>query len=162
MNGSEKPPLLTGGAETQGALKLWIVLARAYRSVLDYARQDIEARGLGMTEFAVLEALFHKGPLPLGELSELVLLTSGSTTYVADKLEGRGLLSRRPCSDDRRVIRAELTEQGRALIESIFPAHAEALRRALSSLDEAEKRQAVSLLKRLGRGVPPHEPGHGV
>ncbi|CAN5258045.1 MarR family transcriptional regulator [soil metagenome] len=137
-------------ADTSTALKLWVVLARAHRAVADHARHDIERHGLGMTEFAVLEVLHHRGPLPLGEIGERILLTSGSTTYVADKLEERGLLSRRACDQDRRVVYAELTTAGREVIEGIFPAHAAAIRDAVAGLSPAEQRRATELLKRLG------------
>lgn len=137
-------------ADTPTALKLWVVLARAHRAVADHARRDIERHGLGMTEFAVLEVLHHRGPLPLGAIGERILLTSGSTTYVADKLEERGLLSRRACDQDRRVVYAELTTAGREVIERIFPAHAEAIRDAVAGLSPAEQRRATELLKRLG------------
>jgi MarR family 2-MHQ and catechol resistance regulon transcriptional repressor len=137
-------------ADTPTALKLWVVLARAHRAVADHARRDIERHGLGMTEFAVLEVLHHRGPLPLGAIGERILLTSGSTTYVVDKLEERGFLSRRACDQDRRVVYAELTTAGREVIERIFPAHAEAIRKAMAGLSPAEQRRATELLKRLG------------
>lgn len=139
--------------ETATSLKLWVVLARAHRAVADHARRDIEGHGLGVTEFAVLEVLHHRGPLPLGEIGERILLTSGSTTYVADKLEERGLISRRACEDDRRVVYAELTTSGREVIERIFPAHAEAIRRAVNGLSPAERQRATELLKKLGRAA---------
>jgi MarR family 2-MHQ and catechol resistance regulon transcriptional repressor len=69
---------------------------------------------------------------------------------VADKLEERGLLSRRACDQDRRVVYAELTTAGREVIERIFPAHAEAIRDAVAGLSPAEQRRATELLKRLG------------
>ena len=137
--------------ETAAATKLWVVLARAYRAVADRARRDIEERGLGITEFAVLEALYHRGPLTLGEVGNKVLLTSGSITYVVDKLEQRALLERRPCPEDRRVTYAEITDAGRELIAEIFPAHATAIREATDGLTPEEKQQATDLLRRLGR-----------
>jgi len=132
------------------SLKLWIVLARAYRAVAARSRRDIERHGLLASEFAVLEAVYHKGELPVGDVAERVLLTSGSMTHVIDKLEERGLLARRRCPEDQRVIYLGMTSAGRALVASIFPAHAEAIRRATSGLSPEEKRIATVLLKRLG------------
>lgn len=132
------------------SLKLWVVLARAYRALGERARHDIERHGLTASEFAVLEALYHKGDLPIGELGERVLLTSGSMTYVVDKLEGRSLLARRRCPEDQRVTYATLTNAGRRLIASIFPDHAEAVRCATAGLASDEKRTLTVLLKRLG------------
>jgi len=132
------------------ALKLWVVLARAYRAVAMRSRRDIERHGLTASEFAALEVLYHKGDLPVGDVSDRVLLTSGSMTPVIDKLERRGLLARRRCAEDQRITYLSITAAGRALIASIFPAHAEAIRRATAGVSPDEKRTLVVLLKRLG------------
>jgi MarR family 2-MHQ and catechol resistance regulon transcriptional repressor len=132
------------------SLKLWIVLARAYRAVAERSRRDIERSGLTASEFAVLEVLYHKGDLPVGEVAGRVLLTSGSMTYVIDKLERRRLLARRHCPEDQRVTYLTIKAGGRSLMASIFPGHAEAIREATAGLSSQEKRIATSLLKRLG------------
>ncbi len=137
--------------DTAAALKLWVVLSRAQRAISERARRDIERQGLRPTEFAVLEALFHKGPLTLGQVGERVLVTSGSVTPVADKLQQRGLIQRRISPEDRRVCYAELTEAGRELMGGIFPDHAEVIRGAMGGLTVEEKRIATALLRRLGR-----------
>lgn len=137
--------------DTAAALKLWVVLNRAQRAIGERARRDIERQGLRPTEFAVLEALFHRGPLTLGQVGERVLVTSGSVTPVADKLERRGLIERRISPEDRRVCYAQLTEAGRELVGGIFPGHAEVIRGAMEGLTVEEKRIATALLRRLGR-----------
>jgi MarR family 2-MHQ and catechol resistance regulon transcriptional repressor len=103
-------------SDTRSALRLWVVLNRATHSVEDQLRRQIEAHGLSFTEFAVLEVLLAKGILPIGEVGERVLRASGSMTYVVDKLERRGLIRRRACPTDRRVVHGELTPEGRELI----------------------------------------------
>ena len=137
--------------DTAAALKLWVVLNRAQRAIGERARRDIERQGLRPTEFAVLEALFHRGPLTLGQVGERVLVTSGSVPPVADKLERRGLIERRISPEDRRVCYAQLTEAGRELVGGIFPGHAEVIRGAMEGLTVEEKRIATALLRRLGR-----------
>ena len=86
------------------ALKLWVVMNRAVQSIERHLRRQVEAHGLGFTEFAVLEVLYHKGAQPIGEIGSRILLTSGSMTYVIDKLEQRGLLRRAPSATDRRRV----------------------------------------------------------
>lgn len=140
----------TYGESADTALKLLVVLSRAYRAVAEHTRRDMERHGLGPTEFGVLEVLYHKGPLLVGEVGSRILLTSGSTTYVVDKLEQRGLVRRRPCESDRRALYVELTRDGEALIERIFPEHAKAVEAAMAGLTPAEQRTATKLLKRLG------------
>lgn len=138
------------------SLKLWVVLARCYQALSEQAGRDVVRHGLTPSEFAVLEVLFHKGDLPIGELGSRVLLTSGSMTYVVDKLEGRQLVVRRQCAEDRRVMFASLTAAGRRLMTSIFPGHAEVVRQATAGLDLDEKRLVTVLLKRLGLAARRH------
>lgn len=137
--------------DTDLALKLWVVLNRASRAITDRIRGSIERHELSLSEFAVLEVLYSKGRLLVGEVGSRVLLTSGSTTYVIDKLEERGLVVRRPCADDRRALHVELTKKGRQLIDQIFPGHAEEVRQAMGGLTPEEKLITTALLKRLGR-----------
>jgi MarR family 2-MHQ and catechol resistance regulon transcriptional repressor len=150
INRDHAPVSPPSDEDTAAALKLWVVLNRVQRAVGERARREVERQGLRPTEFAVLEALYHKGPLTLGQVGERVLVTSGSVTPVADKLEQRGLIQRRISAEDRRVCYAELTETGRELIGGIFPDHAEVIRRAMEGITTEEKRIATALLKRLG------------
>ena len=142
--------------ETSTALKLWVVMNRALRPIEERLEQQVEAHGLSFTEFAVLEVLLHKGPLPLGEIGSRILLTSGSMTYVIDKLVRRGLIERKACETDRRVVHAELTKQGRSLIEEVFPAHAALIHDLMDGLRPDEQEDVINLLKRLGRYAESH------
>lgn len=132
------------------SLDLFIVLARAYNSVVAHSIRDIQSHGLNSTEFGVLDLLYHKGPQPLQKIGEKVLISSGNITYVADKLQKKNLLVRKASPDDRRVIFADLTDEGRAFFQSIFPQHQQVLVRAVEDLDSEEKMQAIQLLRKLG------------
>lgn len=132
------------------ALKLWVVLSRAHEAVGELAKADLEGGELSLTEFGVLEALYHKGDLTVGEVSEAVLLQSGSLTYVIDKLVARGLVSRRVCDEDRRRTYLHLMAPGKAHMRRIWPRHAAAIELAMSGLTAAEKRTATLLLKKMG------------
>ena len=133
------------------ALKLWVVLARAYAAVASHAEADVARHGMTLAEFAVIEALFHKGPLLLGEVQRKILVSSGGITYLVDRLVDKGLVERRDCPDDRRARYAALTADGEALMERIFPEHVESLEHALSGLSPGEREPAIALLRRLGR-----------
>jgi MarR family 2-MHQ and catechol resistance regulon transcriptional repressor len=132
------------------ALKTWVVLARAYAAVARAVEADIAQHGLTTTEFGILEALHHKGPLLLGEIQRKVLVTSGGITYLVDRLVAKGLVRREPSPDDRRARYAVLTPEGEQLIAAIFPAHATFLAGMLSALDDREQAQATALLRKLG------------
>ncbi len=135
------------------ALKLWVVLSRAHSAVNAHAEADVARYGLSLAEFGALEALHHKGPLLVGELQRAVLKSSGGMTYVLDRLQDKDLIRRRPCETDRRAIYAELTDEGGALMERIFPLHAESLESAEAGLSAEEQQEAIRLLKRLGRAA---------
>lgn len=132
------------------ALKLWVVLARAQAAVARHAEADVARHGLTLAEFGVLEALYHRGPLILGELQRRILVSSGGITYLVDRLEARGLVERRACPSDRRSRFAALTPDGVALVESIFPAHEAVIARALGGLTRAEQARATALIRQLG------------
>jgi len=134
-------------------LKLWVVLARAFDAVEHHSRASIARFPLGTTEFGVLEVLYHKGELPVCEVQRRILVESSSTTYVVDKLVQRGLVRRRPSGSDRRVTLLALTPAGRRLIARIFPAHAAAIRHAVSALPARQQAAAVRLLRSLGTGA---------
>jgi MarR family 2-MHQ and catechol resistance regulon transcriptional repressor len=147
------------GADTALALKLWVVLSRTMNAVARHTEADVARHGIGMTEFAILEALHHRGPLLLGEVRAKILISGGGVTYVIDKLVQKGLVERRACPDDRRATYAALTAEGEALMERIFPEHARCIAHALSGLTPDEKAAATALLKRLGTtaaSLPPH------
>lgn len=139
--------------DTERALHLFRVLARCTRSVMEHAHQDIAAQGMRPTEFAVMELLYHRGPVPLGDIARRILLTTGGVTHVVDQLEKRRWIRRVPCEKDRRVLFAELTEAGRQKMDAIFPSHAERIARAVSALDPMEQMTAIQLLRKLGLGA---------
>jgi len=132
------------------ALHLFVVLSRACQWVSAHAHRDIRRYGLNPTEFGVLELLYHKGEQPLQQIGEKILMTSGNITYVVDKLENKGFVKRVACPKDRRVIYAEITDEGKRFMEEVFPEHTEAIRKAVSGLTSEEREQAIKLLKKLG------------
>ncbi|AQQ55118.1 MarR family winged helix-turn-helix transcriptional regulator [Planococcus lenghuensis] len=135
------------------SLKLFIVLSRAHKAISEKTNQFFQANGLNPTEFAVLELLYHKGKQPLQKIGGKILLASGSITYVIDKLEKRGYLSRVNCPTDRRVTYAEITADGEALMASLFPEHEQHLHELTNSLSSDEKEEAIELLKKLGLSI---------
>ena len=155
------PPVEDVATSEATALKLWIVLSRAYGAVSRLAEADIARHGLTGTEFAILEALYHKGPLLLGELQRKNLVSSGGITYLVDRLEGKGLVRRQECPADRRARYAALTPDGEALIARIFPEHARSIARAVGGLPEAEQAQAIALLRTLGTAAESLRPTTG-
>jgi MarR family 2-MHQ and catechol resistance regulon transcriptional repressor len=143
-----QPESATDGDRT-ATLQLIIALGRAFQALERAVRPHLAECGLGLTEFAVLEVLYHKGPLPLGEIRDRILVTGASTTYVVKKLQERGLMRRRACAEDQRIVFGELTAKGRAVIDEVFPAHVQRLQQAMAGLSVSQKRDAGRLLRAL-------------
>jgi MarR family 2-MHQ and catechol resistance regulon transcriptional repressor len=150
------PTALPSDAAAAGsdvALKLWVVLARAYTAVTRQMEAETARHGLTIAEFGVLEALMHKGPLVLGDIQRKLLVSSGGITYLVDRLVSKGLVERQECPNDRRARYAVLTAEGGALISRIFPEHARRVTRVLAGLTEQEQSQATALLRTLGQAA---------
>ncbi len=140
-------------SESKQSLKLFIVLSRAFKAINEEINKHIQENGLNPTEFAVLELLYHKGDQPLQQIGGKILLASGSITYVVDKLEKKGLLNRVACPNDRRVTYAQISEDGRVMIDRIFPDHENRIHELMSTLTLDEKEEAIGLLKKLGLSI---------
>jgi MarR family 2-MHQ and catechol resistance regulon transcriptional repressor len=134
-------------------IHLWLLLARAARAVEAHAVRSIEALGMCGSDFGVLEALLHKGPLAVHELGEKVLLSSGSITTAVDRLERRGLVERRSAARDRRARIVWLTEEGSAVAQRVFEEHRQDMERATAGLSAAERAELAGLLRKLGHSA---------
>ena len=140
-------------ADTAAALKLWVVLSRAQSAVSAHVAADVARHGLTLTEFAILEALYHRGAMLLGEVQRRILVSSGGITFLVDRLVAKGLVERQQCPSDRRARYAALTAEGEELLQRIFPSHAAMIERAVGALTTQEQALAAALLKRLGHGA---------
>ncbi|WP_047375183.1 MarR family winged helix-turn-helix transcriptional regulator [Exiguobacterium sp. ZOR0005] len=134
--------------EERQALKAITVLFRASQSIQDVVKHEVAAYGLNPTEFSVLELLYHKGDQPIQTIGKKVLLSSGSMTYIVDRLETKGYLMRKACPSDRRVTYAALTTQGTELMERIFPVHEQ---RMNELFDGITLNETINHLKTVGK-----------
>src|SRR5213593_120451 len=130
---------------------VWLVLMKAFQALFPHAEESIKRTGLGDSDSRVLEALLHKGPLPVNTIGPKVWLTPGSISVAVDRLEKTGLVKRKN-TDDRRVRLVELTAKGRALITKTFREHAAVMEEAAGVLSKEERRTLLRLLKKLGKG----------
>src|SRR3954469_24642619 len=103
----------------------WLVMMKAMMALTRYALAGLEKSGLGDSDFRVLEALLHKGPLPVNVIGPKVNLTPGSISVAVDRLVAKGLVSRAESTEDRRVRIVTLTPRGKSAIAPIFRAHVE-------------------------------------
>ena len=130
-------------------LKALIALTRCTHDVHKKEYKTIKAGGLTVSQFAVLEILYHKGDLRISEIIGKILSTGGNMTVVIDNLVKVNLVKR--CTDpkDRRVNLISITEEGRNLMSDIFPKHIENRNQIFSNLTSEEKINLIRLLKKL-------------
>ncbi len=136
---------------------LWLALWKVARDVERVAREDVASLGLCLTDFAVLEVLLNRGPMPVSAIAGRVLLTSGSMTTAVDRLAGRGLVRRAVSDKDGRVRVVTLTDAGRELIGPAYASHAGAMERVFASLGDRERATLLKLLLELRHSIPPAE-----
>ena len=136
------------GKERDLYLDTFTKFVRAHSSLVNALNREATLpAGMTISQFGVLEALYHKGPLTHREISRKILKSKGNLTMVIDHLERDGLVERRPVAGDRRAVSVALTPSGEQRIQSVFPRHAEAIRSLLAVLTPEE----LSLLGRLSR-----------
>ena len=136
-----------------------LVLGRAAKAIEKVDRDSIAETGLNFSDFSIMEALLHKGPLPINTIGEKVLLTSGSMTAAANRLEEKGLIKRIQDPSDGCCFYLHLTETGRRLITDVFVKHAQNLETIAAVLNSEERSELVRLLKKLGLHAQKLNPG---
>lgn len=130
---------------------VWLVLMKAQQALLKYALRSIAGSSLCFSDFAVLEVLLHRGPLPVNAVGATVSLTSGPSTTAIDRLEKKGLVRRAPHATDRRTKIVHLTDKGKSLISTGFRQHEADMEAVTSCLSASEKAVLINLLKKLGK-----------
>jgi MarR family transcriptional regulator, 2-MHQ and catechol-resistance regulon repressor len=136
--------------DTRG-VHIWLIMMKAFHAVSGYAARSSQSHGLGDSDFRVLEALLHKGPLPVNTIGPKVFLTPGSISTAVDRLYEKGLVTRTESGTDRRVRVVDLTPKGRDLITAIFSVHAKDMQKLVEILTPTECVRLVNALKRLGK-----------
>lgn len=141
-NGKDSPDL--------AGIHVWLILWKAAHAIEQNALSSVSALGLGLSDFAVLEVLLHKGPQPVNKIGRKILLTSGSITTAIDRLESRKLVRRMSDPEDRRARLVELTPKGRDLIECAFRQHALDMEETMAVLPPEERAELIRILKKVG------------
>jgi MarR family transcriptional regulator, 2-MHQ and catechol-resistance regulon repressor len=140
----------TGNKKAALALDAFVKLMRASNSVSAATNSSITDAGLTASQFAVLEVLYHVGPLCLTEIAHKILSTGGNLTLVVRNLEKRGLVQRKQSADDRRFFSLHLTTKGKNLIAEVFPKQAAEITRVIGALSAEEQAELARLSKKLG------------
>lgn len=137
------------GDGTPNGVHLWLLLWKATKTQEARARRSIDAMGICLTDFGALEALLHKGPLPVNTIRKKVLISSGSMTAAVDRLERQGLVERKASATDRRERITHLTAKGTDVIKRLFAEHVRDMEEAFAHLDRAERESLARSLSKL-------------
>src|SRR5258706_5652658 len=129
---------------------LWLVMMKAHRTLKLLAIRSIESSKMGLSDFAVMEMLLHKGPQPVNEIGRRIDLTSGAITAAVDRLESRGYVMRGAHETDRRARIVRLTAPGKEEAIKVFADHNMAMDLAATGLSKTERATLIELLKKLG------------
>ena len=132
------------------AAALWVVLARAYRSMEAYVEGSIAALGIGLSDFMILEALLHKGPMTMSALCDAVLLANASMTSAIDRLESKRFVQRVADKEDRRVRLVQLTPEGATVIKRLFARHLKDLDEVMKDVPAVQRADLRRALKTIG------------
>lgn len=141
-----------GTPEQERALSAYVRLMRASESVHHEAMRPLLRHDLTPSQFAVLEALYHVGPMCLSDLAHKILKSSGNLTMVVRNLEKSGLVAREQNPKDRRSFDIVITPKGRKVIARAFPLHMEKIVELLGRLTREEQETMARLCLKLGKG----------
>ena len=144
---------LPGKDKVVRALSTYVKLMRAAESITSRVHQHLSSVALTVSQFGVLEAIFHLGPLSQRDLGRKILRSSGNITMVIDNLEKRRLVRRERDASDRRMFIVHLTGEGQKLIGKIFPSHAALITSELSVLNATDQKILGDLCRKVGVGV---------
>ena len=142
-----------GPEEEKLALDLTIKLARATQAVGNWLMCEVVSAGVSPSQFGVLDALYHLGPLTLGDIAKKHLKSPNNITSVVDTMERSGLVERRRCDKDRRVIYVDITPKGREIFAKLWPGHVKRVMKAVEALSPAEQAELAALCKKLGESL---------
>lgn len=134
-------------------MKFVEALARTYNNIFSKIEKNIQSFGFTISEFGVLEFLYHKGDQPVQKVAEKILVTSGTITYVIDKLQKMDLVERRKCETDKRVYYISLTEKGTQRIKDIFPKHEKFINELFKEIEPDLMEKGLSYLVNINKKV---------
>jgi len=154
------PMETTAANDFTSATSLWLVMMKAYRSMEAYIESTVSTMGIGLSDFMILEALLHKGPMSMSQLGEKVLLANPSMTAAVDRLEKLDYVSRCSGTSDKRVRTVDLTKEGRRVIRKIFAQHQKDLEEVMAEVCPSMREPLRQALKSIGLAAKARTASH--
>ena len=139
-----------GSKKEVRSLNTYIKLIRAADSLSSKINTHLSKNKLTESQFNVLDALYHLGPLSQKELSNKLLKSGGNITMVIDNLERRKLAKRERGKKDRRLFIVNLTSNGKTIFENILPEQVSRIKDEVNILSKGEQNELQRLCKKIG------------
>ncbi|MEH7492770.1 MarR family winged helix-turn-helix transcriptional regulator [Neobacillus niacini] len=131
----------------------FFLLMQTSKAIQERLRDEMSKNNLSITEFSVLEVLYYQGKQTIQQIGNRILISSGSMTYVIDKLEQKGIIKRNDCREDRRVIHITLTAEGMEMMDNIMPMYQDIVDSFFVDLTGDESQLLVNFLKKVWNRV---------
>ncbi len=139
-----------GSKKEMRALDAYIKLMRAADTINSTVNLSLSKFGLTESQFNVLDALYHLGPLSQKELGYKLLKSGGNITMVIDNLEKNAYVERRRSTEDRRIFFVHLTKKGKKRLGEIMPVQVNFITNEMNRLSKTEQIELQLLCKRIG------------
>jgi len=139
-----------GTKQEKDSLDAFIKVVRANETVVSKISLFLSKHKLTISQFGILDAILHNGPLSQTSLGEKILKSGGNITHVVDNLEKRGLVKRKRNEKDRRNFEINLTSRGSKLISKVLPLIVKLITKEFSVFNKKELEQFQFLCKKLG------------
>ncbi len=134
-------------------LKILIGMHRAVNKIDGKTIKIVKQYGLSLGQFAVLEALYHKGDMTVGQVQEKILSSSGTIPVIIKNLEKSGYVNHKADECDKRKCMLHITDKGADLIKQVFPENKNMIIESFKNLSYNEKDELLRLLKSLENKV---------
>ncbi|MDM5328968.1 MarR family transcriptional regulator [Neobacillus sp. CF12] len=131
----------------------FLLLMQTSKAIQEKIRDEMSKNKLSITEFSVLEVLFYQGKQTIQQIGTRILISSGSMTYVIDKLEQKGIIKRNDCKEDRRVIHITLTPEGMDMMENIMPKYQDMVDSFFEDLTEDDSELMIHFFNKVRKRV---------
>ncbi len=131
------------------SLKTISILFRTTNTFKTLMTPLIESSGLTLSQFSVLEFLYHHDQKPVGVIAKKILIPNSSLSYVIEHLIKMGYVQKTQSNQDQRSYLIGLTKAGKKKIKTLFPKHEALLKERLDRLDAQEEKTLQTLLKKI-------------
>jgi DNA-binding MarR family transcriptional regulator len=144
--------LTAENAASQAFIPLIQELASAYQAFSLYDAEGLRKSGSGLTpsQARVIFTIGDTEGMTCKDIGDVTLITKGTLTGVVDRLEEKGLVERWSVEGDGRKTIVALTRRGERVYQKEFPRHIEFLKEKFDNLEAHDRKQAVTLLQKIG------------